>query len=179
MQSNLKTNNALFQYAPSVSVNHCPGDVRFKNPVGSGNAVGWAYDSYAVTKNVIGDGTTSSFTKLTEIRRTSDCMVFVEQADSRGYNAGNFSGAVTLGNPSTFSYVDLFATYHGNVGTFCFADGHAEGHKWLDPVIIAAGKSANATGQSSYSYGSFGQSPSQSGADTGWLTQHWLAPNNP
>jgi prepilin-type N-terminal cleavage/methylation domain-containing protein/prepilin-type processing-associated H-X9-DG protein len=179
VQSSLKTNNALYQYAPSIGVSHCPGDVRFRNPVGTGNAVGWAYDSYAVTKNAIGDGTSGSYTKLTEIRRTSDCMTFVEQADSRGYNAGNFSGSVTAGNPSTFGYVDLFATYHGNVGTFCFADGHAEGKKWTEPVILAAGKTANQAGVAAYSYGSFGQSPAQGAADTMWIINHWLAPNNP
>ena len=177
VESNLRANNLLFQYAPSAGVNHCPGDVRFKNPVGAGNAVGWAYDSYAVTQNVAGGA--GNYTKLTEIRHNSSCFVFVEQADSRGYNAGNFAGSVTVGFPSTFGYVDLFATYHGNIGTFCFADGHAESRKWTDGVILAAGRSANSTGVASYSYGSFGSSPSQTGADTAWLVQHWLTPGNP
>ncbi|MGH7953421.1 MAG: hypothetical protein ACREFE_16115, partial [Limisphaerales bacterium] len=38
-----------------------------------------------------------------------------------------------------FNWVDSPAMYHGAVGTFGFADGHAEAHKWLDPVIIAYG----------------------------------------
>ena len=177
VEANLKTNSLIFQYAPSAGVNHCPGDVRFKNAIGTGNSVGWAYDSYAVTQNVAGGA--GNYTKSTEIRRSSNCMVFVEQADSRGYNAGNFAGSVTVGNPSTFGYVDLFATYHGNVGTFSFADGHAEAKKWTDPVILAAGKTANSSGVSAYSYGSFGQTPSQTGADTAYLCQHWLTPGNP
>jgi prepilin-type processing-associated H-X9-DG protein len=176
VQGNLKTNNLLYQYAPNAGVYHCPGDVRFNNPVGTGNSVGWAYDSYAVTKNVAWAG---NYTKTTEIKRVSNCMIFVEQADSRGYNAGTFSASVTVGNPSTFGYVDLFATYHGNVGTICFADGHAESKKWTDSVIIAAGKTANMSGVTAYSYGSYGQSPSQTGADTAYLTQHWLTPTNP
>ncbi len=178
VQANLKANNLLYQYAPNTGVNHCPGDVRFKNPVGNGNAVGWAYDSYAVTQNVSG-GAGDIYSKSTQIKRTSNCMIFVEQADSRGYNAGNFAGSVTVGTPSTFGYVDLFGTYHGNVGTFCFADGHAESRKWLDGVILGAGKSANSTGVASYSYGSFGSSPSQTGTDTTWIIQHWLTPANP
>ena len=174
VQSNLKTNSLLFQYAPNVGVNHCPGDVRFNNPVGSG----WAYDSYAVTKNVSGD-TGDIYVKTTQIKRSSECMVFVEQADSRGYNAGNFSGSVTVGNPSTFGYVDLFATYHGNVGTFCFADGHAEAKKWTDPVILGAGKTSAQAGSGVYDYTVYGSKPSSTGADTTWLTQHWLTPANP
>jgi prepilin-type N-terminal cleavage/methylation domain-containing protein/prepilin-type processing-associated H-X9-DG protein len=177
VEGNLRTNNLLYAFAPSTGVNHCPGDVRYRNPIGTGNAVSWAFDSYAVTLNVTGGA--GNYTKITEIRRTSDCFVFVEQADSRGYNAGNFSGSVTVGAPSTFGYVDLFATYHGNVGTSGFADGHAEGRKWTDSVILAAGKTANAAGVTAYSYGSFGSSPSQTGRDTAFIVDHWLTPGNP
>jgi prepilin-type N-terminal cleavage/methylation domain-containing protein len=179
VQACLRTNNLVAPYAPNPAVNHCPGDVRFKNIVGTGNAVGWAYDSYALTDNVTEGNKGSYYQKAANVRRPSNCVVFVEQADSRGYNAGDFEGSVTVGNPSTFGYIDLFAIYHGNIGTFCFADGHGESRKWTDPVIIAAGRTANQSGVAAYSYGSFGQSPSQTGADTAWLTQHWLTPANP
>jgi prepilin-type processing-associated H-X9-DG protein len=29
--------------------------------------------------------------------------------------------------------------FHGNVGTFAFADAHVEGHKWFGGGLIAAG----------------------------------------
>jgi len=174
VQGNFRTNNLLWAYAPSVGVYHCPGDVRFNNAVGSGNAVGWAYDSYAVTENVSG-GSGDVFTKFSDIRRVSECMIFVEQADSRGYNAGNFAGSISGAN--TFGYVDLFGTYHGNVGTFSFADAHAEAHKWLDPGIIASGKSANRSGVTAYKYGQTDTPiPSQFSRDTGWVIQHWVTP---
>jgi prepilin-type N-terminal cleavage/methylation domain-containing protein/prepilin-type processing-associated H-X9-DG protein len=177
VQDGLKNRNLLYPYASSVGVFHCPGDVRFRNPVGSGNNTGWAYDSYAVTKNVAWAG---NYEKISHIRRTANCMTFVEQADSRGYNAGTFSAGVSGGPPATsFSYVDLFATYHGNVGTIGFADGHAEAHKWIDPAILAAGKTANRSGVTAYSYSSFGQSPSQTSADSVFLRDHWLTPANP
>jgi len=173
VQGNFKTNNLLFAYAPSVGVNHCPGDVRFNNTLGTGNAVGWAYDSYAVTQNVSG-GTGDIFTKFSSIRRISDCMIFVEQADSRGYNAGNFAGSI---NGSQFDYVDLFATYHGNVGTFCFADAHAEAKKWTDPGITQSGKSANQSGVTAYKYGQAATPmPSPNSLDTAWVIQHWVTP---
>jgi prepilin-type N-terminal cleavage/methylation domain-containing protein/prepilin-type processing-associated H-X9-DG protein len=178
VQANLRTNNMLFQYASNPGVNHCPGDVRFNNPVGFGSAVGWAYDSYAVTENV--SGNYANYKKLSQISRVSNCITFVEQADSRGYNAGPFAAGVnTANNPSTVGYVDLFAIYHGNVGTFCFADGHAEPRTWRDPVIIGAGKTANVAASGVYAYSVYGQNPSQTSADADWLRQHWLTPANP
>lgn len=177
VQGHFRTNNLLFTYAPSVGVNHCPGDVRFNNPLGSGNSVSWAYDSYAVTENVSGGSTTGGdiFTKYSDIRRVSDCMIFVEQADSRGYNAGNFAGGINGGGG--FDYVDLFGTYHGNVGTFCFADAHAEAKKWIDAGIIASGKSANKSGVVAYKYGQTDTpTPSQTSVDTAWIIQHWVTP---
>src|SRR5665213_299157 len=176
VQSNLKTNNLIYQYAASVGVNHCPGDVRFNNPVGQG----WAYDSYAVTENVTGGSGKDNYPRLAQIKRTSDCMVFVEQADSRGYNNGNFAGSVANVSPPQFSFVDLFATYHGNVGTFAFADGHTEARKWTDAGILAGGKSANHAGSGIYKYNTTGATtPSMTGRDAVWIAQHWLTPANP
>ena len=179
VQGNMKTNNLLFQYAPNVGVNHCPGDVRFNNPVSSAaNATGWAYDSYAITENVQGAG---GFDRATEIKRTASCMIFVEQADSRGYNAGTFaaSGGNANVTAGSFKPEDLFATYHGNVGTFGFADGHAEAKKWTDSSILAGGKSANQSGVVAYDYSVLGLSPSSTGADELWIAQRWLTPSNP
>ena len=180
VQSNLKTNNLLYSYAPSIVVNHCPGDVRFNNPVGSGSAVGWAYDSYAVTENVTGGNGNAFYAKLSQIKRSSDCIVFVEQADSRGYNAGNFAGSVPSVNPPQFGFVDLFATYHGSVGTFAFADGHTEARKWTDSGILEGGKSANSATSGIYKYNTTSATtPNTTGRDAVWLVQHWLTPANP
>src|SRR5215469_5606143 len=81
-----RTNSLFSTYAPNPGVNHCPGDVRFKNPIGSGNTTSWAYDSYAVTSNVVSNNYTTYYSKLTQIRNVANCIVMVEQADSRGYN---------------------------------------------------------------------------------------------
>ncbi len=74
VQNNLRTNNLLFQYAPSVGVYHCPGDIRFNMPIGTGKAIGWADDSYALTENVSGTDPTKNFSKITQVTRTSDCI---------------------------------------------------------------------------------------------------------
>ena len=36
----------------------------------------------------------------------------------------------------TSQFVDLPASYHGGAGGFCFADGHAEVHKWLESTTL-------------------------------------------
>jgi len=179
VQGNLMTNNLLSPYIANPGVYHCPGDGRFNLPIGSGNAVGWAYDSYAVTENVEPfGGFSEGFTKMAQIRRVADCIIFVEQSDTRGFNNDTFAMSVNGPLPPlTFNYVDIFATYHGDVGTFSFADGHAEARKWLDPAIKAAGAATLTVGSSLYQYQS-PYVPSNSKYDAGWLIQHCIAPNN-
>ena len=184
MQGYFKTNSLLSPYLPNAEANHCPGDVRYKNQMGTGNTVSWAFDSYAVTDNVCSNGNGTYYIKLTQIKRVSDCMVFVEQADSRGYNAGAFDADSPGVTPTSYPYEDLFATYHGNVGTFCFADGHAEHHKWTDPVVIGVGKLANMSSALAYAYrpgdNALGQTPAFTGTtDAAWLIQRWKCPGNP
>jgi prepilin-type N-terminal cleavage/methylation domain-containing protein/prepilin-type processing-associated H-X9-DG protein len=181
VQNCLTTNNLLYQYASAPGTFHCPGDVRMNLPIGTGNAVGWAYDSYAVTENVepiANSGFADSFSKYSQITRTSDCIVFVEQSDTRGYNVSTFAMSVNGPLPPlTFNFVDIFATYHGNVSTFAFADGHAEARKWLDPAIIGAGKATLVTGSSLFQYEAPFK-PDGTGHDAPWLVQHCVAPNN-
>jgi prepilin-type N-terminal cleavage/methylation domain-containing protein/prepilin-type processing-associated H-X9-DG protein len=178
VQNNLHTNSLFSPYLPNPGANHCPGDVRFNNPLGSGNSVGWAYDSYATTSNVGTNKHSDYFLKLSLVKRPADCFTFAEQADSRGYNAGAFDSS-SAGSPISYGYEDLFATYHGNVGTFAFADGHVESHKWTDPIIIAIGKLANQSGVVAYAYLSGDNPigmPTQNTVDRVYLSSHWLCP---
>ena len=180
VQACLKTNNMFSQYCPTPGVYHCPGDVRFNFlTIGRGNAVDWAYDSYAVTENVeSATDYTDSFSKITQIRRGSDCMIFAEQADTRGYNVGTFAISVTAGYANPISFVDVFSTYHGAVGTFSFADGHAEPHRWLDPAILADGKYAVGYGSTGYAYPECPRQPSETGPDASWIVQHCVSPTD-
>ena len=182
IQNCLRTNNLIYQYAPNVGVYHCPGDIRYNLAIGSGHAVGWAYDSYALTENASGTNTTSQFQRLSDIRRTSDCMIFAEQEDTRGYDEGSFNSSVS-GSPLKYNYEDLFAIFHGNVGTFAFADGHAEGHRWTDGDIINAGKQSLVAGSQLFAYGGAGGAtpsitPVSGTKDNLWLANHWVTPNN-
>lgn len=180
VQSNLRTNNSLFQYAPNPGVYHCPGDKRFNLSIGSGNSVGWAYDSYAVTENIEGPGGPTNFTKTAAITKPSDCMVFVEQSDTRGYNAGTFAIGGAISSPTTFHFEDVFAIYHGNINTFNFADGHAEPHKWLDGNIINSGLQTLMVGSTVYKYSNSSTPPNgTTSPDAPWLIKHWVSPATP
>ena len=181
VQADLLKYNVLSQYIPNPGTFHCPGDVRFNLGIGSGNSIGWAYDSYAVTENVEADGGfNQSFSKVTQIKRTSDCFIFAEQSDTRGYNKGTFAMSVSGPLPPIqFNFVDIFAIYHGDVGTFAFADGHSEARKWLDPAIQAAGRATLTVNSTMYQYpGTAPYKPDQTGHDAPWLIQHCVAPNN-
>jgi prepilin-type N-terminal cleavage/methylation domain-containing protein len=175
VQGDLRTNNLLGQYAPNPALYHCPGDVRLNLPLGQG----WAYDSYAVTENVESDtgGYTDSFSKMSQIHRSSDCMIFVEQADTRGYNEGTFALSATT--PNAIDFTDVFAIYHGAVGTTSFADGHAEARKWKDPAIVTDGYYSVSLGSTGYEYSKCPATPSQTGADAAWIMQHCESPTNP
>jgi prepilin-type N-terminal cleavage/methylation domain-containing protein len=151
----MNTGNPLYTYCPNPASFHCPGDVRFKLPVGTKPNVGWAYDSYSKTQNVGGEkdnnydgagipgATPGTFTKLTMIPATASTFTFIEDADSRGYNVGTWVVTWNVGAGS-FIWQDAPAMYHGNVNTFAFADSHAEIHKWMNGDIIRAGTQAAA-----------------------------------
>jgi prepilin-type N-terminal cleavage/methylation domain-containing protein len=141
IQGALKANSALYTYAPNAGAMHRPGDLRYRNQPGNG----WAYDSYSKTQNITGDthggdywGAGATYDKLSQIVNSARTFVWIEDCDSRGYNNGSW--VVTWVPPSSFNWVDTPAIYHGNVGTFAFADAHVESHKWLDGNLIAYGK---------------------------------------
>lgn len=179
----LQSNNLLIQYAPNPNVFHCPGDMRINLPIGQNkaSAVGWAFDSYAAAENVEPvPGFTEGFAKVSQIRRVSDCIAFLEQSDTRGYNVSTFAMSVTGTLPPVqFNFLDIFATYHGEVGTFAFADGHAEAKKWYDPNIIATGRATLVAGSGIFDYTLSPYKPDPIGHDAPWLIQHCVAPNNP
>jgi len=167
--------NLLWQYAQNVEVYHCPGDMRYQLALRSGagsfpDNMAWAYDSYAKTDNFGGGGKGDTpFAKMSQVRRPSETFAFVEQSDSRGYNEGSFE--MTWSAPASIGFVDIFAMYHGQVNTFCFADSHVEYHKWLDPAVIYWGQ----LGAQGKVY-EFGASPSVTVGDSdyNYCLQHWL-----
>jgi prepilin-type processing-associated H-X9-DG protein len=186
VRGDLMTNSLLFAYFPSLAVNHCPGDPRSNNPLGTTNTLarGWAYDSYSFTANVSAPEFVQAvaikyFIRVTEIRRVSECLIATERVDSRGCNLDAFQSN-TGGGYAGQELSSLFGIYHGKVGTFSFADGHVEGHKWTDANIIRSGLAANQPGVIAYLYGQAATPrPSATGLDASWVRQHWVTPANP
>jgi prepilin-type processing-associated H-X9-DG protein len=162
----------------------CPGDTRFKK---ASKAAGWAYGSYSKSQNFggefsswgLGQGYTP-YSRFSQIKWSSDTIGLIEDANSAGsdgnnagYNRGTWAAGWSSGRGGVgvFRWIDPVPMYHGNVSTFGFADGHAEGHKWLDGEIIGAGVAA-ANGQA-YSVSHF----PTSGPDYNYLHDHYRFPD--
>ena len=72
--------------------------------------------------------------KMSQMRNPapSSCIVYLdEQADSIN-DAAYFPPSST---PSKYTWHDLPGNYHSGGGSFSFADGHSEIHKWQSSVV--------------------------------------------
>jgi prepilin-type N-terminal cleavage/methylation domain-containing protein len=146
------SNAPLQQYCPGYQVYHCPGDSRMKLAPGRG----WAFDSYSKANGMNGGQWDASipYKKESEVTNPSESMVFVEEADSRGYNMGTW-----VINTAPPGWVDPFTIFHGQVSTFGFQDGHSESHKWVDGATIKAAKDSGAGKDSFYWAGGTSKNP--------------------
>lgn len=125
----------LFKYVDSPGAYHCPGDLRTKH-LKPGR--GWAYDSYSKANGMNGGGWQGNdqppYKKLAHVLDAAEAMVFLEEADPRGFNRGTWVIDVA---PSP-GWVDPFAVFHGDTSTIAFADGHADMHKWVERTTVKA-----------------------------------------
>jgi prepilin-type N-terminal cleavage/methylation domain-containing protein len=150
----------LYKYASATASYHCPGDLRTKRlRVGKG----WAYDSYSKADPMhgMGWGGIDVYKKMNHVALPSDSLVFVEEADTRDYNAGTW--VIDVSPPG---WVDPFAIFHGTVTTFGFADGHCESHRWLETSTI---KAATAAANGDFSQGFFWAGAGRSNRDFVWV----------
>ncbi len=84
-----------------------------------------------------------AFKKLASLTRPGPVNTFVILDECSGINDGFFATHMNGYDPRTptqFEFGDVPATYHSIAGSFSFADGHSEVHKWRDGRTIAAGK---------------------------------------
>ena len=137
---------ALFAYAPNPAIVHCPGDLRSKLL-----GMQFAYDSYSGTgylngsHRFIGGATAlqNVIYKDSQILHPTTSIVWIEEADDRQNQCRppfteNLGGFIlgAMGTPPDFAnaiWLDFPAVNHGSKSTLNFADGHAEGHKWVTP----------------------------------------------
>lgn len=131
----------LFQYCSNPDVIHCPGGSRAKLPVGKG----YAYGSYSGIGSLNGQLITAAgngiydLRKISQLRRVTAILVFVEENDPRGENYGSWIFNFVGGPPryTGASFIDSPAVFHGTSSTFNYADGHAANRKWKDAATIA------------------------------------------
>ncbi|MCX6883010.1 MAG: prepilin-type N-terminal cleavage/methylation domain-containing protein [Verrucomicrobia bacterium] len=152
----------IFKYCSAIGAFHCPGDLRTKR-LKPGK--GWAYDSYSKTDGMNGGGWggIKVYTKDAQITQPSSSIVFVEEADPRSFNAGTW--VIDVNPPG---WVDPFAIFHGSASTFAFADGHVEGHKWLETSTIKAATDSSRGIASFFWAGGNGKNP-----DFRWIYERY------
>jgi hypothetical protein len=138
----------LWTYDNAGPAYHCPGDMRSQFSV---PGKGWAYDSYSKCDPMGFENNVGWVSPGQDISKTLDVpdpvrsIVFVEEADSRGYNEGTWALNVAA-TPPGYEWVDSFAQNHIDTGSFSFSDGHVEGHKFLEKNTITAGLNASRSG---------------------------------
>ncbi|MGH7968630.1 MAG: prepilin-type N-terminal cleavage/methylation domain-containing protein [Limisphaerales bacterium] len=124
----------LWKYDANPGSYHCPGDLRFRRPVGNH----WAYDSYSKADGINGGmWNLPPIIKLSLVPEPARTMVFVEEADSRNFNLGTWAF-----NADTHGWVDSVAIFHNGASSISLADGHIEAHKWLEGTTIKAAAAA-------------------------------------
>ncbi len=160
---------AMFNYASTPNIIHCPGDVRIKLKAGKG----YTYVSLSGVGTLNGEA--PELYKQTQIVNPTSRFLWIEENDPRGENVGSWlmsQGSVANGFAGA-QLVDSTANFHGNASTFNFADGHAESKKWLDAVMIKYG--------SSMDQNKFSSSPNDKVAphDVHWLAERYPSKANP
>jgi prepilin-type N-terminal cleavage/methylation domain-containing protein/prepilin-type processing-associated H-X9-DG protein len=164
IKAKIRLSPLLNKYAPNANLLHCPGDFRWKRPPGS---QGWAFDSYSRAAGVNGEDSANSITKENAIRSPARQWVFVEDADTRGFNIGCW-----MMDPETPSAIDNLAVYHNNKGTLGYADGHAINHKWMDPETLRMGRIAATGEQALFGAGCMGPIDSRF-MGSGYIYKNW------
>jgi prepilin-type N-terminal cleavage/methylation domain-containing protein len=141
----------FWAYMPNVNSIHCPADRRQYSPVGpnfdaspSSTPGYFAWVSYSGAGGLNGQSSLSLF-KMSDIQHPTLRFVFVEENDPRGENEGSWEQDSFTEPPTWAGSVeeDSTAAWHEQNSTFSWADGHAETHRWLDPIMITYALSMN------------------------------------
>jgi prepilin-type N-terminal cleavage/methylation domain-containing protein len=141
---------AFGPYLKTAAAIHCPGDLRYRLPVGAG----FAYGSVAGVTGLNGQTWDDHPQKAEIILKRSalvhpgEKLLFVEENDPRAENWGTWVMAVhgTAANSwAGSSLVDSPAVFHVTASSFSWTDGHASSRKWLDGATIAYAASMSVT----------------------------------
>jgi len=127
----------LYPYIMAEKAYHCPGDNRSQKTIGpeavaAGAAPGsmGGYRTYSLPYGLNGRFS-KAHRKLTTIKSPGDKYSFIEEADGRGWNVGEWALSKT-GD----TWTDPIAIWHNDKSSLGYCDGHAEKHIWVDPDTI-------------------------------------------
>jgi prepilin-type N-terminal cleavage/methylation domain-containing protein/prepilin-type processing-associated H-X9-DG protein len=129
----------------ATSIYRCPSDRALSRVQ---RDAGWSHRVRSVSMNaMLGNageflsGTVNTnnpgyeqFFRLSQIPNPEDIFAFVEEHPD-SINDGYF-----INRFGTYEWMDLPASYHGRAGSFAFADGHAESHRWRNSGTMPAAR---------------------------------------
>ncbi len=135
----------MYPYVNSAGVYHCPADNSSVTASSFGTSTtlprvrSMSMNSW-LNPVVVWDGDKTAATTLKIYRKSSDMTnpgspnlwVFVDE------NPNSINDASFICDPNIQKWIDYPASYHGGAGGIAFADGHAETHRWHDPVVVNA-----------------------------------------
>jgi prepilin-type N-terminal cleavage/methylation domain-containing protein len=132
---------AFGPYLKNANAIHCPGDARYKQPVGQG----FAYGSVAGVTGLNGQTwdehpqAREILTRRVQLMHPSEKFLFVEENDPRDENWGTWVMGVHGTAQTSWlgsSLVDSPAVFHVSSSSFSWTDGHATSRRWLDGATV-------------------------------------------
>ena len=128
---------ALYPYAETEKLYHCPGDRTYKTVTGTLNSSQSPYRSFAVSwpMNAQWGGINSryKYEKMGEIVLPSNRLVFLEEEEAGGSNWGSW---ILRANRACLWH-DPIAIWHARSSTnLGFADGHVAKRHWVDQSTL-------------------------------------------
>lgn len=162
----------LAHYIQAASIYKCPADkTEHVRSMSMNNRMNpRRYRGYPVFLGGIGTNY-QIYRKIDDIQRPSDIFVTLDERPESindGYfvvdmsNTGTYEGT---GVSLPYYIIDYPASYHNGLGAITFADGHTEGHKWVEPTTTPA------SGQPLH-----GRYTSETDRDMKWLQEHCTDP---
>jgi prepilin-type N-terminal cleavage/methylation domain-containing protein len=139
---------AFGPYLKTAAAIHCPGDLRYRRPVGAGFAYGSVAGATGLNGQTWNDHprTNEFILKRAALLHPSEKFLFIEENDPRAENWGTWVMAVhgtAANNWAGSTLVDSPAVFHTASSTFSWTDGHASSRKWLDGATIAYAANMN------------------------------------
>ncbi|HTI99661.1 MAG TPA: type II secretion system protein [Dongiaceae bacterium] len=147
----------LYPFINSAKVYKCPADQKAVN--GAPTVRSMSMNAWMNPIEIWNNSPVRVFRKYGSINNPSPALAFVFIDE----NPNTINDGYFVCDPTSSTWVDTPASYHGNAGSLSFADGHAEIKHWRDQNLIKA------TG--------FNVKPQAGTSDLQWLQQRSTSKN--